>query len=35
MSNVEVNWQNENAPWIKVYFNFLRVLPAGNYSMKK
>jgi hypothetical protein len=35
MSNVEVNWQNENAPWITVHFNFLHVLLTGNYSMKK
>jgi hypothetical protein len=35
MSNVEVNWQNEYAQWITVYFNFLHVLLTGNYSMKK
>jgi hypothetical protein len=35
MSNVEVNWQNEDALWITVYFNFLHVSLTGNYCMKK
>jgi hypothetical protein len=34
-SNVEVNWQNKNAAWITVHFNFLHVLLTGNYSMEK